>query len=305
MATAIIYVFSGTGNTLETAKMIKSSLESRDVATTIYDVNKPYTVVPSPANYDYAGFGYPVHAFNCPRIFLDFAKNLPTSANKRAFIFKTSGEPFRFNDASSYRLYKSLKRKGFDVAIDKHLLMPYNIMFRYKDSLVKQMLRYNDALCDLLVTRLISGDRDNLRYHLRHRILSVIFRIQQFGAVLNGHFYSVNRKKCTMCMRCVDKCPAQNISLSGGRLRFGGRCTMCMRCVMYCPANAVNPGILRQWKVNGAYDFARIQHDAALSSDFINENTKGYFRLFIKYYRNANKQLEKYEANLPDNKRIL
>jgi len=45
------------------------------------------------------------------------------------------------------------------------------------------------------------------------------------------------------------------------------------------------------WRVNGAYDFARILADPEISSDYINAQTKGYFKLFRKYYRNADVSL--------------
>ena len=297
MATAIIYVFSGTGNTLTVARMIQRSFKKRGVSTTLYALKEPHDPPPSPADYDYVGFGYPIHAFNCPQIFLRFVNSLPDIQNKSTFIFKTSGEPFRFNDASSYRLYRTLINKGFKVFKDMHLLMPYNIMFRYKDSLVKQMLQYNKALCHHLVAQLLDDQQDRLRYHLHHRIISILFRIQQPGAVLNGRFYSVNMKKCTMCMRCVTNCPTNNITLSDGKLKFDGHCAMCMRCVMDCPTDAINPGILRLWKVNGAYNFERILSDPNIPANCINENTKGYFRLFRKYYLHVDTTLSMYEKD--------
>ena len=45
-------------------------------------------------NYDIVGFGYPVHAFNAPRIFFDFINKLPNGNQKRTFVFKSSGDPY-------------------------------------------------------------------------------------------------------------------------------------------------------------------------------------------------------------------
>lgn len=297
MSNAIIYVFSGTRNTLLTAKLIKSSLELRNVETTIYEVTKPFDDVPSSALFDFVGFMYPVHAFNCPEVFYRFVQQLP-GAKRKAFIIKTSGEPFKLNDASSYKLYKALKKKGFDLVQERHLLMPYNIMFRYKDSLAKQMLQTNQALSELFVKQLLSGERRRIPYSLRHRLISVIFRIIWPAAKLNGYLYSVNKKTCTNCMKCVKECPTKNISFSDGKFHFSGSCAMCMRCTMFCPTNAVNPGILKFWKVNGAYEFERLLGDPDIPSDFINEDTKGYFKLFRKYYRNAQQELVKYGQTL-------
>ena len=97
MQRAIIYVFSGTKNTLLTANMVGDSFERSGVGTTIYEIAKQFEHVPSPNDYDYVGFAYPVHAFNSPQFFLQFVKSLP-DANKKAFIIKTSGEPFHLNE---------------------------------------------------------------------------------------------------------------------------------------------------------------------------------------------------------------
>ncbi len=295
MQTAIIYVFSGTGNTLATAKMTASSFEERGVSAVVYSVKAPYKDVPDPAKFDYIGFAYPVHAFNTPRIFIDFVKSLPDSDNK-AFILKTSGEPFHINDASSRKLYNLLLSKGFDVTLDRHLLMPYNIVFRYKDSLVKQMYQYNEKLCDILANDMLSGKRDDIHFKLRHKIFSAIFKIQQPGAILNGRLYSTN-KRCNMCLKCVRECPSGNISVKDGKLKFDGKCTMCMSCVMHCPSNAVNFGLLRPLKINGAYNFKRILADNTVKGDYINESTKGYFRFFKNYYRKADRIIKEAEEN--------
>lgn len=296
MQRAIIYVFSGTKNTLLTAKMIKDSFELSGVSTIIYEIEKPFADVPHPKDFDFVGFAYPVHAFNSPQFFLQFVKTLP-SANKKAFIIKTSGEPFHINDASSQKLYKLLNSKGYDVILDKHLLMPYNIVFRYSDSLAKQMHTYNERLCASLVSDFLSEKRAAFKYKLRHRATSAVFRIQWIGAKLNGRIYKAD-KKCDLCMFCVNNCPTNNISLNSGKLRFDGECTMCMRCVMLCPKDAIIPGILRFWKVNGAYDFNRILSDDSIKSDFINPNTKGYFRLFKNYYRKADVELSEVSDNI-------
>lgn len=298
MKTAVIYVFSGTGNTLITADMLKRHLASSGIKVNVHNIKtgEPY---PLPDAFDYVGFAYPVYAYNIPEIFFRFVKSLPCASGKTAFILKTSGEPFSMNSVSSYLLIKLLRGKGFDVALEQHLLMPYNILFRYPDSLVKQMYLYSDALCAVLAKALVAGERSDFRFNPLRVFASIIFRIQWPGARLNGRLYSVNMKKCVKCMRCVKDCPERNISFKGGRFRFSGRCVMCMRCAMLCPADAVNVGLVRFFKVSGAYEFNRLLRDACVPADFINPNTKGYFRLFRTFFRNADITLSKHSIKVP------
>lgn len=292
MQTAIIYVFSGTFNTLKAAEMISDALLFRGVSVKVCEIKKPFDNIPSPVGADWVGFGYPIHAFNIPEIFYQFVRRLP-SGNQKAFIFKTSGEPSHFNDASSHLLVKILRRKGYDVTLETHMLMPYNILFRYPDALAKQMYLYTEALCRHLTIRLLNGERDIIRCHIRHILFSFLLRIEWPGARLNGLFCSVNKKKCTNCGFCVQKCPTGNIRTNNGKMRFGSHCAMCMRCAMLCPKNAVRFGLINFFKINGAYNFRRLLADSDIAADYVSEDTKGYFRYFRRFFKQADASLAK------------
>ncbi len=293
MKTAIIYVFSGTFNTLHSARMIAHAFREGGVETTVCEIRKPLDALPSPEAYDCIGFGYPVHAYNAPEFFVRFLKQLP-DLQRPAFLFKTSGEPFKMNNASSCVVHALLKRKGYDVLLESHMLMPYNVMFRYQDALAKQMYLYTQAQSKLLVLRLLNGERDAIRYHVGHHLVAFLMRIEWFGARFNGLLYSVNKTRCTRCRRCVSMCPVGNIRMDDKGVRFGAQCAMCMRCAMYCPHDAINVGLLQFWKVYGGYEFKRILADAAIPADFVREDTQGYFRMFRKYYRKADAELAKH-----------
>ena len=210
--------FSGTFNTLKAARLVCGALENRGVKPKVCEVRKPSgDGIPSPEGYDLVGFGYPVHAYNAPQVFVDFIRRLPP-LNRRAFIFKTSGEPFRMNNASSCLVYRLLDRKGYDVRLESHMLMPYNIMFRYPDALAKQMYLYTQAQSGLLALRLLKGERDKIRFTWGHRLLAFLMRIEWPGAKLNGVLYGVDRKKCTQCRSCISMCPANNIRMENGKI---------------------------------------------------------------------------------------
>jgi len=297
MQTAIIYAFSGTFHTLKAARMIGDALQKRGVHTRVCEVKLPLDALPSPAGYDIVGFGYPVHAFNAPEVFIRFVRQLPASS-QHAFIFKTSGEPFPLNNASSGMLYRLLRRKGYDVTLDMHMLMPYNIMFRYKDALAKQMVLYTEAQSRMLALRIVSEERDDIRFSIRHSLVSFLLRIEWLAPKVNSPLCSANMKKCTLCGRCAQMCPTKNIRIENDKVMFDGHCALCMRCTMFCPQDAIRFGILNPWKVNGGYNFKRLLADPAIPWDFVREDTTGYFRLFRKYYRNADAVLARYGIRL-------
>ena len=299
MRTSIIYVFSGTGNTLTAAGFIQKALSARGVETDVWVARVPFGGAPDPTGYDIAGFGYPVHAFNTPRFFLQFVRSLPDGHGMPAFIFKTSGEPFRYNDASSRPLVRLLRKKGYLPMLDRHLLMPYNIVFRYRDALARQMVLHTAEMAQLLAEQIAGGGPpQTFRYRPWTVLLQYLFRLQWFGARVNGPLIRAKKSLCTGCGFCAASCPAGNITMRGGRPRFGRRCTMCMGCAFRCPMDAVRPGFLNPWRVNGPYDFDRLMADGTVPDKYVAESTTGYFRLFRPYYRRTYAEIAAYKDRM-------
>ena len=153
----ILYVFSGTGNTLKVASLFKKYMNA-DV--TVYRISEKSGKAPSPEEFDLVGIGYPIHAFNAPEPVLKFAKSLPEVSYRRAFIFKTSGEGLHLNDCSSQKCIKILTKKGYDVTLERHVVMPYNMIYRHSDAMAKQMWIYAKAYVNLICRELESFKRE-------------------------------------------------------------------------------------------------------------------------------------------------
>ncbi len=293
MKKAIIYYQTGTGNTRIVSEMIADELRQKNIQVDLCEAVMPFDPL-NPGEYDLVGFGYPIHAFNTPKFFLDFVRTLPSVDNIPAFIFKTSGEPFHYNDASSYTLTKILKHKGFHVVMDKHLLMPYYIIFRYPKEIAKQMYVKNLSLAKIIAMKMINKEYAKPRYYPWHVLLMYFFRLQWVGARLNRPLIKVDKEKCINCGICVNECPANTIQIVDGYPKFVNLCTMCMRCVMLCPKDAIKFGIFNRWKVSGKYDFIKLANDESIPGDYINPETKGYFKYFRKYYAKIEKEIEEY-----------
>jgi len=307
MKRAILYVFSGTGNTRIAADLIAGALARRGIETTVWSVRMPFSGAPDPNEFDAAGFGYPIHAFNTPQFFLRFAKTLPRVSGIPAFVFKTSGEPFHPNSASSLPLVRLLRKKGFQPQFERHLLMPYNIMFRYPDALAKQMYLHTRGMADVIASAVADGKAQPLRYYPWTAAWMYFFRLQWFGAWINGPLIHVKKDLCTGCGLCAARCPAQNIRMENGLPHFSGHCAMCMGCAFNCPKDAVRPGFLNPWRVNGAYPFQALARGANVPPVFVDASTKGYFRLFRRYYRRTNAEIlaQTGKAGTPEQKKLI
>lgn len=301
---AIIYCFSGTGNTLKVVNFIKDNLIRLgidvDISSIDYKMYKEKNY-PSPNLYDYIGVAYPIYGFNAPYLVNRFVKFLEkANKNQKAFIIKTSGEPFSLNNLSSNIIKHHLRRKGYDVFYEKHYLMPYNIMFRYPDGLVKQMYNYAKAYSFISADKIANNEKSLLKGNLRAIIMGFICKLVWIGGPIIGKTYHINKKKCTKCGLCSRNCPMCNIEMKGknGYPKFKRHCAICMRCVMKCPFDAINAGIMNAWKVNPEYPFEKIVNNENIPSNFVNDNTKGYFKLFKKYFKKMDEDFKNYNIAL-------
>ncbi|MCH5148283.1 MAG: EFR1 family ferrodoxin [Clostridiales bacterium] len=298
----IIYVFSGTGNTFAVANLYKKYFEaSGENQVTIYKISKKSGEAPSPADFDIVGLGYPIHAFSAPEPAIKFCKGLPVCQNKRTFIFKTSGEGLHLNDFSSQKCIKILKKKGYDVMLERHIVMPYNMIYRHNDEMAKHMWIYAHALADINCREILEGKREKVK---RSAILGCwmppIRFIEQKFAHMHGTAFKVDKKKCVGCNRCVNVCPQNNIEVADGKYKFGHKCVLCMDCSFGCPKDAVKVGVFKFWKVNGSYRLDELKGDESLQFPYIPTRAKGIYKLYKKYYRECDKRLKEAGININD-----
>ena len=297
---AILYLFTGTGNTRLCGDYLAKHLKEQGIETDVYEYRSGDSDIPNPNDYDLVGIGYPIHAFNVPEAFVKFIKALPKVENKNYFIFKVSGEPFPPNNSSSYHIYRILKKKGYHLIMEKHFLMPYNIMFKYKDELQKQMYLYLDPLANVMAIRLAKGEVDKIEYNPVHTVWSFFLRIEWIAPKVNAAFLHNDKKTCTNCMLCVNNCPTKSLYVTDKRkIKTTSQCALCMRCSLNCPTNALHMGIFQPWAVRGGFHYKQLANDKNNPGTYVNYKTKGYFKLFRKYFLKQNELLRKYGLEIP------
>lgn len=298
----LIISFSGTGNTTLCGKYLQKHFQDLGHEADCHIVKHDHPFKYNLEDYDLIGFGYPIHAFNVPEYFYKFIKGLPVlKESRKYFIFKVSGEPFHLNDASSNLIFKKLKKKGFELVGEKHFLMPYNIMFRYQDSIAKQMYLYLYALTKAYVIALLNNEAEMIKYKLRYKVLTFFLRIEWIAPKLNSPFIAVKKDKCNDCHLCINSCPTGAIYINKkGKIKTkASKCTMCMRCAMFCPKDAIRYGFMNHWKVNSPYPYEKIVKDNEIAPEYINHDTKGYFKHFNNYFDRQKALLEKYGIENP------
>lgn len=248
---AIIY-FSGTGNTEKVANLYFDEFEKRGMKCDLFSL--PLKTKVDFSKYDLLGVGYPVHAFNTPEIVLSFIKTMQKTSLKRAFVFKTSGEPLKLNDVSSLKLIKLLAKKGYSVLQEYHYVMPYDIIFRHSDYMADKMWETAVALVPINCKEISEGTPNKKKKFFLGGTFAFLMSIEHPGARLNGRFYKV-KNTCVKCGICIKNCPTENITEQDGKIVFGKKCIMCTRCAFFCPNDSIKLGLFDGWRVNGEYSF--------------------------------------------------
>ena len=251
-----IFYFSGTGNTKKVAEKYKEYFDTQGCECTIFDL--PLKESADLSGYDLIGFGYPIHSFNAPQIMLKFAKSLPKKGRKevkkRAFIFKTSGEPVKMSRVSSLKLIKILKKRGLYVANEYQYVMPYNMIFRHTDHTAFIMWETAKKLIPIDCADILSGIERHEKKIFMGGFLAWFLRCEHWGAHVIGVGYRAT-KDCIGCGLCAKNCPAGNIKMKNGKPKFGGKCYICARCSFHCPKDCIKIGLLNGWRVHGEYSF--------------------------------------------------
>ena len=172
--------------------------------------------------------------------------------------------------------------------------MPNNIIKRYPDALVKQMHHTNQTLCLDMVQKILKRRGSSAQIHHQKQAGGIF----PANTMAGGGFERTplrNKQAVQYLRQNAQEIVRWAISPSRTeKIHFGWKCIMCMRCVLYCPNDAIKFGLIDLLAFNGPYDFERILCDAEIPDNFINEKTKGFFRMFKKYYRWAGEICKKH-----------
>lgn len=285
----LLLYYTGTFNTRYVTNHLKDRLLGEGWDVTVYEIDPTNNERLDLKEYDIIGLGYPIYGYCAPYAFLRFIRHQRFARGQRVFIYKNSGETQHANDASSKYVIRHLRLFGAKVRNEYHFIMPYNIHFRFDEYLVKEMLLMDEKLMDILVHELVNGIPNKKPYKIWPRIVSsVVSRPQYIGGNVNSFLYKVDKDKCINCNLCIKRCPTHNIYRDEtDTIRFHHSCLMCMRCSLYCPKDAIHIGFLEDWgwKVNGGYDFKKIEKiEYDKDRPYITENTTGFFKCYIETY---------------------
>ena len=286
MKSIVVYYFSGTGNTEKIVQLLGGEFEKNNCVVILRSVEalSKSQIIEDLNQYDLIGLAYPIYGFGTPDIISRLINQFPAGEGRKLFLLKTGADFISINHNASTELIEILEKKNFDVFYDRIIVMPPNWIISYDDRIKKQL--YNCAtekvrhMCrDLLE---LKRRRYKTGIVLKKLSLGISHMEKKYGSAYYGKSLRANQN-CNLCKLCVKQCPNQNINIVNETLQFRGNCLWCMRCVYSCPVKAIeskgmNFSILKQ-----GYDLQKVLDNPSVNSDYIDEETTGYFKHFYKY----------------------
>lgn len=235
MSKNIIFVFSGTGNSLWAAKEIAKELKDCEIATMGARGKSSL-----PGGYDSIGFVYPTYAGGMPKRVKEFVSHLDLQNNRDSYFFAvaTCGRVSKAQNVVT-QMRHLLKHKGIKLSYGERLDMFSNYVVGYemRDTVREEADR---SAAD------IKPMKKSIKLHMTNGGNNILTPRQLtsmgFMHIVPNMDKNFNvSDACTSCGICQKVCLMNNIKLEkGGMPCFGHHCEQCLACIQSCPSKAIN-----------------------------------------------------------------
>ena len=258
---AVIYFWSGTGNSYRVSNWMKKIAEEKRVATRVLSTDKgnPAKEVKD-GNDSLVGIVFPTHGFTAPWHILTFVWSLPHRNATHAFCVATRaglkcGSVFipGISGTATFIIALILKLKGYNVRGSRSVDMPSNWFLLHPIQHPKSheaiIGRAEHKVAHFMETifsnRTVWFTMNNL-YEITWGILLSLISV---GYLLIGRFFLAKlfftNRNCNGCGVCAHYCTVGAIKMWGKenpKPFWKYNCESCMRCAAFCPHNAIEAG---------------------------------------------------------------
>lgn len=247
--TITTFYFSGTGNSKWAAYKFQDFLVQKGLKNNVFSIEKEINELPDLlTSSNGIAFVFPVYGMNIPGNMKDFIKSLSDFKGKNGkkrpvFVITTFGyvdgcgpyEVMRLLDKSHFRL------KGYTgLKMENNICTPASYNEPLTEEEFEKRLTIATAKIQKLASKISNGKR---KIDFGMYFFVGPFRKKMEKMVENGfQKLSIDEKRCTKCMLCVNNCPVGAIASKEGKLVITSKCVACMRCYNNCPTYAVLHG---------------------------------------------------------------
>ena len=228
---SVIYYFSGTGNSLITARGISEKLIEKSEIIRITDFDGKTTV-----KSDRVGFVFPVYCHKIPNIVKNFILRMEFISTPYIYAVATqNGEVGQ----SLFDIQKLLTKKGQSLSLGIAIDMPGNAVVTEPHIAMERLSSFEQKVTEaveLIEARkegIINGN-NSLVENIRNKIVGFLAWNYEFAP--KRYKTSDN---CTGCGICEKICPVKNIHLVNHKPVWEKKCAVCLACFHWCPKEAI------------------------------------------------------------------
>ena len=187
--------------------------------------------------------GYPVQYSSIPKILRDYiSDNWYVWQGKNIFIIATMG---LFSGDGAGILARLLKNHGANIVGGLHVRMPDSIcdervLKRSFQENRKIVMEAEEKICKS-VLNIKNGKPPQEGLGFACHLAGLFGQRLYFGRKTRRYTdkLKINSLKCIGCGLCEKLCPMGNIAVKNGIAVSGDKCTMCYRCISRCPRQAI------------------------------------------------------------------
>ena len=217
-----LYVFSATGNSLTTAKILAEKINAK-----LISVASTKNLEEIIDDSDSIGFVFPVYYGNMPYPVREMIMKMKFSAD--SYLFTVATYRGHSGDVAK-RMEALLQTRGGKLSLALGLPMPGN-SFINKPEVDAEYLAMQRENIDKLIPALQAKEMGDY---------SCDGVIKETPIDTANNFRGIIAEDtCIGCGRCVRVCPMNNIRLENGKAFIGNHCATCLACFHWCPVEAI------------------------------------------------------------------
>lgn len=232
---ATIFYFSGTGNSLSTAKEISNKLHGKLIPI--------IQALSTENNYfdDIIGIVSPVYCMDLPKIVEDFLQKFELKNPSYIFGIVTCAGA---DGLALSKMKNILDKRGLNLSYGNKVILPDNsIVFPTSEDKKNELLNNQGEVISKIFSDINNrvNNCESLKRSTRNQVLSKILKLG-LNKIYKIQNKTINSEKCISCGICERICPVSNINKIHGEYMIGKNCENCFACAHWCPQRAISIG---------------------------------------------------------------
>lgn len=239
--------YSPTGNAAYIAKLLSHHIEDSNV----YALE--HTAISSLPASEHLILLFAIHAFNAPGSVKRFVENMVVDQFKKVSLIGVGCNTSWINLAASKEIRRIVEGKSCEVIVDELIAMPLTFIMSFPEDVIEEQIATAKASIKVLAEVIRNSTDSSKAIPFKSHLINAVGKVEPFAARLFGLELHA-KKSCIQCGLCVRECPVGNIRMDDkGKIKFGFKCTMCMRCIYKCPTQSITPRLSKFIPIKKGY----------------------------------------------------